>query len=75
MFTIEIIVHLPETEKEMAAVRAQISKLQAQYVYHYVDGLSCPLWQKHQLLDAVAETCLEQAREEKRDHTSQQKPA
>ncbi len=72
MFTIEIIVHLPETEKEMAAVRAQISKLQAQYVYHYVDGLSCPLWQKHKLLDAVAETCLEQARAEKLDHISQQ---
>lgn len=53
---IEIIVHFPEAEQDQEFLKDKIAKIHAQYVLHTVDALHCPLEQKIQLIDAIADT-------------------
>ena len=50
-------------------LQRRIAKIHAQYVLRYVENLNCPMSQKLQLIDAVAETCRQRAEEEKQKQT------
>ena len=57
----KIIVHYPETPAKQAQFDARVAKFHAEYVAQYVEKLKCPTEQKLKLLDAVAQTIMEQA--------------
>ena len=60
---IKIIVHYPETPEKQAEFDARVAKFHAEYVVQYIEKLNCPTEQKLKLLDAVAQTIMEQAME------------
>ena len=60
---IKIIVHYPETPEKQAQFDARVAKFHAEYVAQYVEKLNCPTEQKLKLLDAVAQTIMEQTEE------------
>ena len=58
---IKIIVHYPETAEKQAEFDARVAKFHAEYVAQYIEKLNCPTEQKLKLLDAVADTILEES--------------
>ena len=60
---IKIIVHYPETPEKQAQLDARVAKFHAEYVAQYIEKLNCPTEQKLKLLDAVAQTIMEQVEE------------
>ena len=64
---IKIIVHYPETPEKQAEFDARVAKFHAEYVVQYIEKLNCPTAQKLKLLDAVAQTIMEQAEENLQD--------
>ncbi len=60
---IKIIVHYPETPEKQAQFDARVAKFHAEYVAQYIEKLNCPTEQKLKLLDAVAQTIMEQTEE------------
>ena len=60
---IKIIVHYPETPEKQAQFDARVAKFYAEYVAQYIEKLNCPTEQKLKLLDAVAQTIMEQTEE------------
>ena len=63
VISLKIIVHYPETPKKQAQFDARVAKFHAEYVAQYIEKLNCPTEQKLKLLDAVAQTIMEQAEE------------
>jgi hypothetical protein len=57
---IKIIVHYPETPEKQAQFDARVAKYHAEYVAQYIERLNCSTEQKLKLLDAVAQTIMEQ---------------
>ena len=49
----------------MEEIQKRIAKIHAQFVLQYVESLNCPLEQKQQLIDAVANTIKERAKQER----------
>lgn len=49
----------------MEEIQKRIAKIHAQFVLQYVELLNCPLEQKQQLIDAVANTIKERAKQER----------
>ncbi|MGN1409558.1 MAG: hypothetical protein ACI4XJ_05210 [Eubacteriales bacterium] len=41
------------------------AKIHSQYIAYYINKLSCPMEQKFQLIDAIAETMRESTKKEK----------
>ena len=50
---LNVIVHYPDSEEDMAEIRKRLARIHAQYVLNYIQNLRCPQWQKEKLLDAV----------------------
>ena len=59
----KIIVHYPETLEKQAQFDARVAKFHAEYVVQFIEKLNCPTEQKLKLLDAVAQTIMEQTEE------------
>ncbi|MBQ8268115.1 MAG: hypothetical protein IJZ24_00345 [Clostridia bacterium] len=59
----KIIVHYPETSEKQAQFDARVAKFHAEYVVQFIEKLNCPTEQKLKLLDAVAQTIMEQTEE------------
>ena len=59
-----MIVHYPSAEEDRQEIQKRLARIHAQFVLQYVEKLNCPLEQKRQLIDAVANTIREQAKEE-----------
>lgn len=59
---IEVVVHYPSTAEGRAELNRLVVKLHAQYILQYVEKLNCPLDQKKELIEAVAQTVREQCR-------------
>ena len=66
MLTIEVIIHGLDTPEDVLAVQKRISKIQAQYIYWYVDRLTCPLEQKYKLIDSIIAGLQEEVEKENR---------
>ncbi len=62
----EIIVHYPETPEKMALFEKRVAKFHAEYVADYIEKLQCPTWQKLKLIDAIADTIMDAARNEEK---------
>ena len=60
----EVIVHYPESKEDQAEIQKRLERIHAQFVLQYIEKLNCPQWQKEKLLDAVAATIRERAKEE-----------
>lgn len=58
---IKIIVYYPETAEKQAQFDARVAKFYADYVVQYIEKLNCPTEQKRKLLDAVAQTIMEES--------------
>ena len=56
---INIIVHYPETPEKQALFDARVAKFHSEYVAQYIEKLNCPTEQKLKLIDAIAQTILE----------------
>lgn len=56
----EIIVYYPETPEKQALFDARVAKFHAEYVVQYIEKLNCPTEQKLKLVDAIAETIIEE---------------
>lgn len=56
----EIIVHYPETPEKQAQFDARVAKFHAEYVAQYIEKLNYPTKQKLKLIDAIAETIMEE---------------
>ena len=56
---INIIVHYPETPEKQALFDARVAKFHSEYVAQYIEKLNCPAEQKLKLIDAIAQTILE----------------
>ena len=63
VISLKIIVHYPETPEKQAEFDARVAKFHAEYVAQYIEKLNCPTEQKLKLLDAVAQTIMEQTEE------------
>ena len=63
VISLKIIVHYPETPEKQAQFDARVAKFHSEYVAQYIEKLNCPTEQKLKLLDAVAQTIMEQAEE------------
>lgn len=59
-----MIVHYPKSEADRQEIQKRLARIHAQFVLRYVEKLNCPLEQKRQLIDAVANTIRERAGEE-----------
>lgn len=59
---IEIIVHYPETPEKQAKFDALVTKLHVEYVTQYIEKLNCSMEQKLKLMDAVAQTILDECK-------------
>ena len=51
--------HYPKTPEKMAELNTLVAKFHAQYVADYISKLSCPIEQKLELIDAIAQTILD----------------
>ena len=60
----EIIVYYPETPEKQALFDMRVAKFHADYVVNYIEKLHCPICQKLKLIDAIAETIMEDVRRE-----------
>ena len=60
----EIVVYYPETPEKQALFDMRVAKFHADYVADYIEKLQCPTWQKLKLIDAIAETIMEDVRHE-----------
>lgn len=60
----EIVVYYPETPEKQALFDMRVAKFHADYVADYIEKLQCPTWQKLKLIDAIAETIMEDVRRE-----------
>ena len=60
---IEIIVHFPKTAEKQEKLAALFARIHGEYVSECIEGLNCSTEQKLKLLDAVAKTILENAKE------------
>lgn len=60
----EVIVYYPETPEKQALFDMRVAKFHADYVADYIKKLQCPTWQKLKLIDAIAETIMEDVRHE-----------
>lgn len=56
----------PTTPEGKAALQKRVDKFRTQNIVAYVDKLNCPLEQKLKLMDAVAESIRQSAKEAKR---------
>lgn len=56
----EIIVYYPEMPEKQALFDARVVKLHVEYVVQYIKKLNCPTEQKLKLVDAIAETIMEE---------------
>ena len=61
---LEVIVHYPETPEKQLLFDKVVAKFHAEFVAQYVEKLSCPTEQKLRLIDAVAKTILEGAKQQ-----------
>ncbi len=59
-----VIVHYPTTPEGQADLEHRVAKFHAEYVYRRVSQLPCSTEQKLKLIDAIAETILQNARKE-----------
>ena len=57
---IKVIVHYPETPEKQVQFDARVAKFHAEYVAQYIEKLSCSTEQKLKLLDAVAQTIMDE---------------
>lgn len=55
----EIFVHYPDTPEKQEHLDARVAKFHAEYVAQYIDQLKCPMEQKLKLIDAIAQTVLD----------------
>lgn len=55
--------HYPKTPEKMAELNTLVAKFHAQYVADYVSKLPCPIEQKLKLIDAIAQTILDNVNE------------
>ena len=60
---VKIIVHYPRTSEKQSQLDKLVAKFHAEYVAQYIEKLNCPTDQKLKLLDAVAQTILEESEE------------
>lgn len=56
----EIIVYYPEMPEKQALFDTRVVKLHVEYVVQYIEKLNCPTEQKLKLVDAIAETIMEE---------------
>ena len=63
----EIIVYSPETPEKQALFDQRVAKFHANYVADYIAKLQCSTWQKLKLIDAIAETIMEDVRREEKE--------
>ena len=62
---LKIIVYYPQSPEGQANLNALVGKIHAEYVAQYVEKLNCSTAQKLRLLDAIAQTVIEEAQTEK----------
>ena len=55
----KIIVYYPETPEKQAQFETLVAKFHAEYVAQYIEKLTCSTDQKLKLIDAVAQTIME----------------
>ena len=67
MNSLNIIVYYPETAEKAAKFDAAVTKFHSEYVVQYIEKLNCPREQKLSLIDAIAQTILEGAEENRKD--------
>lgn len=63
----EVIVYYPETPEKQTLFDQRVAKFHAQYVENRIRKLQCPTWQKLKLIDAIAETIMEDVRREEEE--------
>ena len=56
----EITVYYPEMPEKQALFDAREAKFHAEYIVQYIEKLNCPTEQKLKLVDAIAETIMEE---------------
>ena len=63
VISLKIIVHYPKTREKQDLFDIRVAKFHSEYVAQYIEKLNCPTEQKLKLLDAVAQTIIEQTEE------------
>ena len=55
-------VHYPDTPQELTDIQKRVAEIHLEQIQKYLDGLECPIEQKIQLLDMIA-NCMFDLRE------------